>query len=243
MSLIPSGLIRHLQFYLSGVQPCPYLPDQVERKLFARLQNKPESNDEINSHLTRGGFRRSHDIAYRPACPRCHACIPVRLPVRLFAPSASLRRIMRRNADLRLERAAPRVSDENYQLFCAYQNVRHPDSEMAEMSELDFRALIQETTVTTVLYQLRAPDDRLVGCMLTDVVADGFSAVYSFFAPAEHRRSLGIQLILSLAQEAERLGYPYIYLGYWIAEARKMSYKSRFKPLQALTAQGWGWLE
>jgi arginyl-tRNA--protein-N-Asp/Glu arginylyltransferase len=83
MSIIPPGLSRLLQFYLSGPLPCPYLPGQVERKLFTRLTGDVSTNVEINGMLTRAGFRRSHDIAYRPACPAClrtgaRSCAPLR---------------------------------------------------------------------------------------------------------------------------------------------------------------------
>src|SRR5580704_15190413 len=103
MSIIPPGLSRILQFYLSGPLPCPYLPGRVERKLFTRLTSKPETDIEINSTLTRAGFRRSHDIVYRPACSECNACVPVRIPVRAFKPSRNLKRVASINRDLALE--------------------------------------------------------------------------------------------------------------------------------------------
>src|SRR5580698_6264135 len=121
MSIIPPGLSRLLQFYLSGPLPCPYLPGRVERKLFTRLTEKAETDAEINSTLTRAGFRRSHDIVYRPACSECSACVPVRIPVRAFAPSRSLRRVAAINRDLTLEVSGTYVTDELFALFMAYQ--------------------------------------------------------------------------------------------------------------------------
>jgi arginine-tRNA-protein transferase len=35
------------------------------------------------------------------------------------------------------------------------------------------------------------------------------------------------------------MGKSYVYLGFWIAECRKMSYKSNFRPIEARTATGW----
>lgn len=242
MSIIPPGLSRILQFYLSGPLPCPYLPGRVERKLFTRLTAEPETDAEINSTLTRAGFRRSHDIVYRPACHECNACIPVRIPVRAFEPSRSLRRIAAMNRDLVLEVTGTETTDEQYRLFMNYQIMRHPDSDMARMSRHDFVLMLSEGQAATHMYQLRAPSGELVAGLITDYVSDGYSAVYSFFSPKEKRRSLGAQLILTLIDEAERNGLPYVYLGYWIAASRKMAYKARFQPLQALGPQGWDWL-
>jgi leucyl-tRNA---protein transferase len=242
MSVIPPGLSRLLQFYLSGPLPCPYLPEQVERKLFTRLTNDAGKDIEINSGLTRAGFRRSHDIVYRPACPNCSACVPVRIPVRQFKTTQSLRRVARRNEDLRLEVTTTDVTEEQFLLFAAYQASRHADGDMARMSFAEFNAMAREGQVGTRIFQLRAPDGRLVAVVLADRIADGYSAIYSFFDPTESQRSLGVMLILTLVREATVDHLPYVYLGYWIGKARKMSYKARFRPLQALGPHGWDWL-
>ena len=244
MSIIPPGLSRLLQFYLSGPLPCPYLPDRVERKLFTRLTGEVAPDAEINATLTRAGFRRSHDIVYRPACPSCNACVPVRVPVKSFKPSRSLKRIASINRDLAVEIAGTNITDEQYALFMAYQSARHPDSDMARMSRSEFIHMLHEGEADTHIYQLRKiKTGELVGCAITDHVNDGLSAVYSFFTPDEPRRSLGAQLILSLISKAARQGLSYVYLGYWIAASRKMAYKARFRPLQALGPQGWEWIE
>jgi len=242
MSIIPPGISRALQFYLSGPLPCPYLPAQVERKLFTRLNENAEvSNADINSALCRAGFRRSHDVVYRPACSACNACVPVRIPVHFFAPPRSLRRVAAHNNDLTWESGEPVPSAELFALFSAYQKTRHGDSDMAHMTENDFQEMLQDGNADTHLYQLRDSDGALKGCMIADHVGDGLSAVYSFYAPDESRRSLGTFLILSLIAEAQKRDWPFVYLGYWVAESRKMAYKARFKPLQILGSNGWVW--
>lgn len=100
MSIILSGHALKLPFYLSGHSPCPYLPNRVERKLFAFLAEDAAQNAATNARLTVSGFRRSNNVVYRPACPDCNACRPVRIPVRLFTPSRTQRRIAARNSDL-----------------------------------------------------------------------------------------------------------------------------------------------
>src|SRR5262249_12552614 len=154
-------------------------------KLFTRLTGEAQKDTEINSGLTRAGFRRSHDIVYRPACPHCSACVPVRIPVRAFRSSQSLRRIARRNEDLKLEITDTQVTEEQFALFAAYQASRHADSDMARMSFADFSAMAREGQVDTKIFQLRGSDGALKAAVLADQIGDGYSAIYSFFDPAE----------------------------------------------------------
>jgi arginyl-tRNA--protein-N-Asp/Glu arginylyltransferase len=237
MSIIPP-LHRPLQqFYRSGPMPCPYLPGRIERKLFTRLSGPYAV--EVNSTLSMAGFRRSHDIIYRPVCPNCHACVPVRIPVAQFVPSRSLRRVLKVNGDVMVGLVPSVATTEQYRLFIQYQSSRHDDSDMARMAMGDFTAMIDEGQADTYLLEARDTRDQLVGAMLTDRLTDGYSAVYSFFDTRQEQRSFGSFLILMLIQQAIAEGLPYVYLGYWIAKSRKMAYKARFQPLEALGPEGW----
>lgn len=217
--------------------PCPYLPGQVERKLFTRLNGV--RSPEVNSSLSRAGFRRSHDIIYRPVCPGCSSCIPVRIPVASFTGNRTQRRLRRRNADLTLSPVPAGATIEQYQVFSAYQVARHVESDMRRMSLADFAAMVDEGRVDSWLFEARTSDGRLRGGLLADRLDDGFSAVYSFYDPAEPHRSLGSWLILAMVEECRRLGLPYLYLGYWIRDSRKMAYKAKFQPLEMLGRDGW----
>lgn len=240
MSALLPGLSSSLPFYLSGPLPCPYLPDRVERKLFARLTEDPSINDPINGALTRIGFRRSHTLVYRPACLSCNACVPIRIVVNQFKPSRSLKRTIKRNRDLVFYADDDSALRHLYQIFVDYERNRHPDSDMAQMSFEEFTSLAKEGNVSSRLYRLQKQEDgSFLGGIIADQIPDGFSAVYSFFRPDRPKRSLGTQLILSLIAEAQRLNLPYVYLGYWIASARKMAYKTRFPAIQTLGPHGW----
>lgn len=237
MSVIPPRQRPLQQFFRSGPMPCPYLPGRVERKLFTRLT--PPFASEVNSTLSRAGFRRSHDIVYRPVCPTCSACVPVRIPVAEFVPERSQRRVLNRNADLTMTEVAALATGEQFRLFTAYQRARHYDSDMARMTMADFVSMIDEGRSETSVFEVRDLEDRLVGCILTDRLADGYSAVYSFYDAAQERRSLGTYLILKLIEHCMLAEHPYVYLGYWIEGSRKMTYKARFRPLEALGRDGW----
>jgi leucyl-tRNA---protein transferase len=237
MSVIPPPPRPLQQFFRSGPMPCPYLPGRVERKLFTRLTAPCAS--EVNSTLSRAGFRRSHDIVYRPVCPGCSACVPVRIPVTDFQPGRSMRRILKANTDLSVAEVPAIATHEQFRLFHSYQMSRHGDSDMARMSLGDYSAMVDEGRAETCLFEVRDPHDRLVGAILTDRLRDGLSAVYSFFDADQDKRSLGTFMILSLVNQSLVEGLPHVYLGYWIRSSRKMAYKARFQPLEALGPDGW----
>jgi len=132
-----------------------------------------------------------------------------------------------------------RASAEQFQLFQRYQQARHGDGDMATMSFYDYRAMVEDTPIETWLVEFREADETLIGACLTDKLGDGLSAVYSYFAPGQDKRSLGTYAILWLIEKAKSLGLPYVYLGYWVPESRKMAYKARFRPSEVLTGGQW----
>jgi arginine-tRNA-protein transferase len=72
-----------------------------------------------------------------------------------------------------------------------------------------------------------------------DIVNDGISAVYTFYDAHEHSASYGTYNILWLVDWCRSLGLPYLYLGYWIANSRKMAYKQKFIPQEGLIDGEW----
>jgi leucyl-tRNA---protein transferase len=229
------------RFYYSAPAPCPYIDGRIERRIFADLCG-PNAAFSYEL-LSEAGFRRSLGFAYRPACPGCNACVPVRIPVATFNDERCWRRVKSANSDLRTVQAPARATSEQYALFCRYQQARHRDGEMARMSIADYQTMVEVGAMDSMVVELRDGSGKLVAACLTDRMMKGLSAVYSFFDPAQSKRSLGSCLILRLIDIARERDLEHVYLGYWIENSRKMSYKARFRPLEALTREGWKPLE
>ena len=233
---------RQLRFFLTAPSPCPYLPGREERKVFAHL---PLSDGAaINDALTQIGFRRSQNIAYRPACETCDACVSARIPVADYGFSRSERRVLDRNQDLERNLVEAEATMEQFDLLRRYLLARHAEGGMADMTWPDYVAMVEDTAARTHLieYRLRS-DDRgpgdLVACILVDVLSDGLSLVYSFYEPSMARRSLGSFIILDHIVQAALAALPYVYLGYWVQGSPKMDYKARFNPVEVLRPGGW----
>jgi arginyl-tRNA--protein-N-Asp/Glu arginylyltransferase len=224
-------------FYTTAPLPCPYLPGRTERKIVTELSGTEA--EALHERLSRAGFRRSHNIAYAPVCPGCQACVPIRVVSEDFTPDRTQRRILRANADLTVSEMPARATAEQFTLFQRYQKNRHADGDMAAMGYYDYRAMIEDTPISTGILEFRDAQDRLLGACLTDWLADGLSAVYSFFDTDQDKRSLGTFAVLWLIGRARSLGLPYVYLGYWVPESRKMAYKARFRPSEILVSGAW----
>ncbi len=204
----------------------------------------------LNNTLTHAGFRRSQNIAYRPACESCNTCISTRTLVDQFCWTKSFRRIVRRNADLIGIEKPPLSDSTHYSLFHSYLDARHQNGGMADMTALDFSLMIEESHINTMLVEYRVRDvdsgitgasiGALVACVLVDVLEDGLSLVYSFYnTELDPQRSLGTYIILDQLKRAQKRGLPYLYLGYWVQGSAKMAYKARFLPQEHLLAEGW----
>ena len=235
------------QFFLTAPSACPYVEGQFERKVFTHLVG--DKAPALNDLLTQGGFRRSQNIAYRPACEHCRACVSVRILVDEFKPTRNMRRVLQRNDDLVGAMHDAEPSTEQYSLFRTYLDARHRRGGMSDMTVLDYAMMIEDTHVDTKLieYRRRGPDSfmtgkgtgELIAVALTDKMVDGLSMVYSYYDPEQQDRSLGTFMILDHIARARAAGLPHVYLGYWVNGSRKMEYKVRYQPQEHLGPKGW----
>lgn len=225
-----------VHFYATAPYPCSYLDGREARSQVAIPVEAIDAA--LYSQLVRMGFRRSGYYTYRPFCEGCEACVPVRLRAAQFAPDRTQRRIWRRHQGLAV-RVLPLAFDtRHFELYRRYQRARHPGGGMSEDGSQQYSEFILKSRVDSVLVEFSEGDVvRMVS--LVDRLEDGLSAVYTFYDPDVPGASYGNYSVMWQARWAREMGLPFLYLGYWIGECRKMVYKSRFKPLERLADGAW----
>lgn len=226
-----------LDLYLTGHQVCSYQAERQTRSLF--VDPLAPINGSHYQWLLENGFRRSGRFIYRPACPHCRSCVPVRIPLADFVPDRSQRRNQRLNAGLAIHVRPAGFDPEHYALYQTYLRARHPDGAMAEGTEDNYRRFLLEPWGGETLFIEWRQGDRLVAVAVTDVLPTALSAVYTFFDPADADLAPGTHAVLGQVAEGQRRGLEHLYLGYWIDDCRKMRYKERFRPLEAWNGRQW----
>ena len=231
--------IAKIQWYATATYACSYLADTPARSQVAVVE-LADSTITYNE-LVRKGFRRSGGFIYRPHCDHCQACLPVRIRVADFVPTRAQRRAAQSLDSLHIEALPLSLKAEHLALYQRYQQSRHdedPAAMSAAQSQEAYSHFLLRSHVRSNLIEMRQANGELHAISVVDWLADGLSAVYTFFEPSA-KGSPGTACVLWMIAQAQALGLPYVYLGYWIEQSPKMTYKSNFQPLDVYVDGQW----
>jgi arginine-tRNA-protein transferase len=228
----PPELVVH-----DELQPCPYLEDRTSR-LPLRIPARGLERDELEVRLARGD-RRQGLFLYRPACPGCSACEPIRVDLERFEPNRSQRRTLARGDErLSVELGEPVADQERVSLYNRHKALRGLSAGQGEVDVRSYREFLAMTCCDTLEVRYRL-GETLVGVAIADRSSEALSAVYCYYDPSYERLGLGTYSILKQLELCRMWGLRYLYLGLYIAESVHMKYKSRFLPHERLLDGRW----
>jgi len=225
-----------MDFYQTPIHPCGYLANRYSVNIFADPNKKIST--QTYSWLIDYGFRRNGSHLYRPQCPDCSACIPTRVDVNEFKPNRSQKRALKTNQDLEICCVENKFKQEHFNLYIKYLQNRHDDGPMSQSTQKDYEDFILGTWSKTSMLEFRL-HEKLISVAVVDALPQGLSAVYTFYDNDYKKRGLGTLAILKLVERTKELKLPYLYLGYWIKESQKMSYKVNFMPVEGYVGKHW----
>ena len=221
---------------LSQEHPCGYLETKIAQSLFVHPSYSITTS--TYAHLLEQGFRRSGEEVYAPHCSHCSACIPARLPLKKFKPSKSQRRCMRKNIETRVNIKPAIFEQAHYDMYLRYQAIRHPEGSMINASPENYFSFLSSSWCNTQFVEFSI-NNELAGIAIIDQFDEAWSAVYTFFEPKFSDYSLGVYAILWQIQQANIQQKEYLYLGFWLKDCPKMSYKTCYQPIQLLIDKQW----
>ena len=234
--------LQKLQFYVTTPYQCGYLPSKLAQSLIAAPHHLIDA--EVYSGLIQQGFRRSGKFAYRPHCENCQECIPVRVILDEFTSTRSQTRAYKKHADLDVRILPLDYHQNHFALYASYQAARHSDNDSFNKNNaLDdaeqYCQFLCQSNVESVMVEFSDANKQVKIVSVVDIVHDGASAVYTFYDAKNTKASYGTHSIMWLIEWTKKLGLPYLYLGYWIKDSQKMTYKQNFQPQEKLIDDEW----
>lgn len=217
-------------------EECIYRPGQVAR-CPARVPLQRLSPEQLDMLLDEGDQRVGGTV-FRPECPFCTACEPVRVDIRAFAPSRSQRRVQKRNEDIRVEIANPQLSRRRVAMWNRHRAARGLMTESSRRDPIGYQEWLVDSCAVTreVRYWL---DDRMVAVSVLDFGRESANSAYCYYDPRYADRSLGVYSVLWEMEHCRSLGMRWYYLGLWVADCSALRYKTNYLPHERLVRGRW----
>lgn len=221
--------MKTLFVYQSPPGPCSYLPGRDSSMRYEMVASATIVEYEARMNL---GWRRFGKTLFRPDCPTCHDCIPLRVDVAKFQPTTSLRRVMRlAESKVTLEIVEPSATAEKLKLYHVFHDFQAGFKDWPERYETlaSYTESFVDHPFPTEEWNYRV-DGRLVGVGYVDALSASLSMMYFFYHPDVRSLSPGTFNVLKGIEEAKRRGKTFVHLGYFVDGCRSLEYKGRFRP-------------
>jgi leucyl-tRNA---protein transferase len=219
------------------VHDCGYLPDRqaiTEERVAAALPGP------LYQAALSAGYRRFGDTLFRPRCPDCAQCIPLRVSVEEFQLRRQWRRILKKNTAVEIVVQEASASPEAVELANRFHAHRAGDRgwNQSTYTQQKYHEQFCSGPVTALAAHYRL-EGELLGIGLFDDLPDGETAVIFHYVARFKERSPGSLNVLWLIERARARQKPYVYLGYWIPGSVSADYKVRFRPAEILEQGAW----
>ena len=212
--------------FLGDLAPCSYLPEQESR--FENFLALDVSASEIDALLA-VGWRKFGPHFFRPRCPQCSACLPLRVLTREFSPNKEQRRIQRKSQSINSHFGELSYRPEFFTLYQKHSQLKF--GSIPIQSEAEFLEAFFLASAPALLHTLTF-NDQLIGLGFLDQGEEALSSVYFCYDPDWRGPALGTLSVVREIEYANRHQLPYYYLGYFIAQNAHMNYKARFSPFE-----------
>jgi arginine-tRNA-protein transferase len=217
---------------------CPYFEDGRTTAIEYLFPN--ENGMKNYDEFLAKGYRRIGEIFYRNVCEKCTECKPIRIETKKFKQSMSHKRTLKKNKDIQVEILhTPALTAEKIALYEKYINIKHESEKDEEQSDPLNTLISIHYGYPDIIEMDYYFENKLVGVSIVDEGKDSLSSNYFYYDTDFLDRRPGILSILREIDLARTMKKKYYYLGFYIEENPKMSYKKFFRPNQILDDGGW----
>jgi len=176
------------EFYLND--KCSYLDNKQQNLHYTIIDNCTTSHCQ---ELIERGYRRFGKMFFRPICDGCNECQSIKIDVANFNFSKSMRRVIKKGANIESFIQEPTLSQEHLNLFKKYHLFMKDkkDWKYNETSPNHYYDSFVNGHNKFGYEVLYFDGDKLIGVDLIDILEDGISSIYFYYDPDYMSYSLG----------------------------------------------------